>query len=432
MKRRVVITGLGAITSAGVGVEPLWEAAVAKRPAIGSIQSFPVGEFPVRIAGEIRDFNPQAYIPRKTLKVMARDIQLAVAASRLAVEHARLNLGSLNPERIGTSLGAGLLSYELEELAPPIAAALDSDASFHLDRFGSEGLGLLFPLWLLKYLPNMPACHVSILLNLQGPSNSITTACASSTQAIGEACRVIERGAADLILAGGAESKVNPIGLSRYQLIHALSQRRGEPTTAYRPFDVNRDGLVVGEGAGMMVLEELEHARRRGATIYAEITGYGSAPSLGRSPYEPDQGQGSVWAMERALRDAGCAVKDLSYIHAHGLGSVVGDAVEAKAIRRILGSHEVPVVATKPLIGYTGFAAGALDLILASLSVSHQQLLGTANCDQPDPALPIQVHGPTEPASLRTVLLNSYGFGGTTAALVIERLGSDLQHGETS
>lgn len=423
MKRRVVITGLGAITAVGRGAGVLWESTIAQRSAIDRIASFSVGDFPVRIAGEIRDFDPEAYIPRKTLKVMARDIQLAVAASRLAIEDAQLDLERVDPERIGINMGSGLLSYELEELAPPIAASLDGDGSFTLDRFGSEGLGLLFPLWLLKYLPNMSACHCSILLNLQGPSNTITTACASSTQAIGEAFRIIERGSADLMLAGGAEAKVNPIGLTRYQLLGILTKRHHQPKMAYRPFDLDRDGMVVGEGAGIVLLEELGHARRRRAKIYAELIGYGSAPSLGQTPSQPQDEQGFVLAMERALKDAQRSGEAMGYVHAHGLGTSQGDALEAKAIHQVCGTTAIPVVATKPIIGYAGFAAGVLDVIIATLSLAHQRLVATMNCDQPDSSLPIRVNRVTRTTAMRSVLVNSFGLGGVNACLVLQRQG---------
>ena len=264
MKRRVVITGLGAITALGEGAGVLWNAALEGRSGIDLVSVF--GEDWKPAAGFLADFNPEKFVsPKKSLKVMARDIQLAVAAASLALDDAGARSLKLNRERFGVIAGSGVLNHEIEELAPSVQGSME-DGALDLKKFGEEGLRLLFPLWLLKYLPNMSACHISILFNLEGPNNTLTTGFSAGLQAAGEACRVIERGAADLMLAGGAESKVNPVGMSEYRILGILSPWEGrEPKKIYRPFDADAQGIVVGEGAGFLVLEELEHAKKRNA-----------------------------------------------------------------------------------------------------------------------------------------------------------------------
>ncbi len=366
--RRVVITGLGAMTSAGEGSQALWEAVTSKKSGIKPV--FLDGGEAVALAATIENFEPEKYVTqRKSLKVMARDIQLAVAAASLAMGEAGIKTGSFDPDRFGVIVGSGVFNHEIEELSYSVANSLDSNQNLDLQKFGSEGLGSLFPLWLLKYLPNMPACHISILFDLRGMNNTITTGASGGLQAVGEAFRIIERGAADLMLAGAAESKVNPVGLSEYQLLGASS-----------------DSFAVGEGAGFVVLEELEHAQKRGAKIYAEVIGFGSS-------YQ----QGHFFSMNAALKDAKLSPEKISYIQASGIGIAREDQEENKAMKQVFGDafSSIRVEKSKSVIGFTGFASGILDLIISTLALKNKK----------------------ETASV-SAMTNAFGFNGQTATVV--------------
>ena len=364
MSQRVVITGLGAITALGEGAQALWEAAIHQRSGISQAKLDENFELP---AGWIKDFEPEKFVmQRKALKVMARDIQLAVAAASLALDDAGAKILKETHERYGVIVGSGVLNHELDELAHSIQNSMGPDEKLDLKKFGSDGLPALFPLWLLKYLPNMPACHISILFDLQGPNNTITTGASAGLQAVGEAYRIIQRGAADLMLAGGAESKVNPLGMSQYQILGVLNETNGhDPKTMYRPFDVSGDGFVIGEGSGFLVLEELEHAKNRKAKVYAEIISFGSSGSSGRKI-----------AMQSALREAALPAKDLHYLQACGLGLAKEDELEAQAINDVFNglSPQLLVSASKPIMGFTGFSSGTLDLIISTLSLKNQMV----------------------------------------------------------
>ena len=346
MKKKVVITGLGALTAVGEGSQALWQAALEGRSGISSLASFGL---PKISAAVIRDFSPEKYVTqRKALKVMARDIQLAVAGASLAMQDAALN-GEFDHERFGVIVGSGVLNHELDELACSVQNSLGDDGRLDMAKFGDAGLSALFPLWLLKYLPNMSACHISILFDLQGMNNTLTTGTSAGLQAVGEAFRIIERGGADLMLAGGAESKVNAVGLSHYRVLGAL----------------NEEGFAVGEGAGFLVLEELEHAKKRGARIYAEIVGFGSSFSGGRKS-----------AMQSAIQEAGLQASDIRYLQAAAIGLKKEDAAENSGIDEIFnGSRQnLSLHSSKRLIGFTGFSSGALDLILSTLALSRKNI----------------------------------------------------------
>lgn len=425
MKRRVVITGLGAVSSAGIGSEYLWNAAIEGRTGIGPIQSFACDGFPVQLGGEIHDFNPRDFIEnRKALKVMSRDIQLACAASKLAFQDARLEVSKFDPTRAGVCMGAGLLDNELDEIAASIRNSLDESGQFHMSKFGAEGIRTLFPLWMLKYLPNMPACHISIIYNLQGPSNTITTACAAAMQAVGEAFRIIERGDADLMVAGGAECRMNPLGITRYQLFNSLASGNGADRFAYRPFDRRRSGFVVGEGSGILILEELDHAVRRHARIYSEIAGYGSSADYNYLLHDLSDSTGRELSMDWALRDAGLKPEETDLIHAHGSGIPKDDWLEARAIHQVFGTSagEVPVVATKPIVGHTGFASGGIQMVLSAKMMEQQKVPATLNYEEADPEIGLDVvKDLKKDAQLATILSNAFGMSGQNASVVIRR-----------
>lgn len=425
MKRRVVITGLGAVSSLGIGAEPLWKAVTEGRSGIGPIQSFACDGFPVQYGGEIHDFNPRDFVEnRKSLKVMSRDIQLACAASSLAFQDGGVDMSKINPERAGICMGAGLLDNEIDEIAACIRNSLDESGNFQMTKFGGEGIRTLFPLWMLKYLPNMPACHISIMYNLQGPSNTITTACAAAMQAVGEAFRIIERDGADLMMAGGAECRMNPFGITRYQIFKTLVNANGKGREAYRPFDRHRSGFIVGEGSGVIILEELSHALARSAKIYAEVAGYGSSADFNYLHHNLTDSTGREIAMEMALREAGLSDKGPDLVHAHGSGIPKDDLLEAKAIREVLGSgaSRVPVVATKPFVGHTGFASGGLQMVLSAQMVQNQKIPATLNYEEDDPEIGLSiVKKLTQDTELKTILSNAFGISGQNSSIVIKR-----------
>src|SRR5262245_34491800 len=302
-QRRVVITGLGVLTPIGKDAASFWDGLVQGRSGVRSIQSFDVSSLPLRIAGEIADFDAKNYIEkkeRKNLRVMARPIQLAVSAAQLALDHGKVDKARLDPTRFGVEFGAGLIASELPELGPASQiAANGSPQKVDMTRWGQEGIPAIAPLWMLKYLPNMHACHVSVLHNAQGPNNTITESDVAPLLALGEAARILRRDEADFFLVGGTDSKINPLSMVRQNLFGQMSKRQVEPEKACRPFEKNRDGTVPGEGAGVLCVEELEHARRRGAPIVAELVGFGAAFDHGCT------GKGLARAIRAALAQAG-------------------------------------------------------------------------------------------------------------------------------
>lgn len=410
-RRRVVITGIGTLTACGVGYEPLWQAALAGRSAIRELSDFSSNGSPIRVGGEVIDFRPEDFVKtKKSLKVMSRDIQLAVAASLLAIRDSGVLLSALDPTRAGITLGSGLINNDLEELGLGIRQSLNAEGRFELSRFGREGIRALYPLWLLKYLPNMPACHISILLGLKGPSNTLLTSSTGCLQAVGEASRVIERDDSDLMLAGASDSKINPLGLSRLHLLGILSERNHFPAEVYRPFDRRRDGLVVGEGSGIFVLEEREHALKRGARIYGEILGYSA-----RARHQER-------TIKQALKESGCDVGEISFVHANGSGVPQEDISEAGSIAQVFsnGLRRVPVTASKSITGHLVDAVGTAELSLSLLALGRKLLPPIANLEEPDPACDLNfVTRNPWPTEGHSFLLHAFGLGGQSAALVV-------------
>ncbi len=326
-----------------------------------------------------------------------------MAASQQAVADAGLVDGGVDPTRIGIDLGAGLISSELDELAPAIVHAYEAGRAFDFQVWGRESIGMIEPIWLLKYLPNMLACHISILIDCQGPSNTITEADASANLAIAEAARIIGRGRADVMIAGGADSKIHPLSLVRMGLLTNMSGWKGDPSQACRPFDCQRDGWVPGEGAGILILEEREHALRRGARIHGEILGGGSGcDAMPGGGLDPD-GIGTEVAITAALEDAGLNPSDIGHVNAHGSATRVSDLAEARALQRIFGSRGVPVTALKGYIGNLVSGCGSVELIASLIAARSGLVPPILNCDQPDPEVeadlvlqaPRPVHNPT-------------------------------------
>jgi len=390
-ERRVVISGLGLITPIGIGADEVWSSLAAGRGGVARLKAFPVAGLSIDAAAEVDHFDPRALaLPRhrkalaKSLKYMARDIQLAVAAAEIAIADSGLADGGVDPTRFGVDLGAGLISTELDELAPAINIASADGDVFDYAAYGRDGIPKIPPIWLLKYLPNMLACHISILLNCQGPSNTITEAEAASNVAIGEATRIIAKGRADVMISGGADSKIHPLSLIRMNLLDQMSHWEGEPARACRPFDSRRDGWVAGEGAGIVILEEWEHARARGAKIYGEVLGFGSGcDARAGGGLDPD-GIGTEIAIRSALRDAGLGPGDAGHVNAHGAATVESDLAESRAIGRIFGPDGVPTTALKGYYGNSVSGSGAVEMLSSLIGVARGLIPHALNCDDPD------------------------------------------------
>ena len=434
IERRVVITGLGVISPIGIGLEPYWASLAGGRGGVQRLSAFAVADLPNDLGAEVLDFAgktwPKKYaLPdpehqktlKKSLKYMARDIQLAVAAAEMAFIDAGLARGGIEPTRMGVDLGAGLISTELDELAPAIHLASRGNGTFDYKVWGRESIKEIEPIWLLKYLPNMLACHISILLNCQGPSNTITEADAASNLAIGEATRIIARGRADVMITGGADSKIHPLSVIRMSLLEQMSTWSGEPSQACRPFDRARSGWVPGEGAGILVLEEREHALRRGARIYGEILGFGSGcdanPGGGLDP----AGRGTEVAMKGALRDAGLTPADVGHVNAHGAASIESDLAESRAIDRVFGGKgSIPVSALKGYFGNIVSGSSVVELIASLLGVNRGLIPATLNCDDPDPACGLDVvRGEARPTHNAVFLKTNLTRHGQAAAVLV-------------
>ena len=424
-ERRVVISGLGLICPLGIGHDASWAALAEGRGAVRKIEAFPVAGLPNDIGAEVLGFDPRALATpshvkplRKSLKYMARDIQLAVAAAEMAFTDAGLALGSYDPTRIGLDLGAGLISTELDELAKAINKSSRPDDSFDYQVYGREGIPEIEPIWLLKYLPNMLACHVSILWNCQGPSNSITQAEAAGLVAMTEAVRIIASGRADLMVSGGADSKIHPLSIIRMSMLGQVSSWAGEPSKAVKPFDRHRDGTVPGEGAGILILEEREHALKRGARIYGEILGCGSGcdarPGGGIDP----EGIGTEIAYRSALRDAGLEASDMGHVNAHGSGLVAADSAEAAALGRVFG-NSVPITALKGYLGNSVSGCGSIELIASLLGVNRGLVPPILNCDDPEFGLDF-VRGRPRPVENLTFATGNFTRHGQAAALIVK------------
>lgn len=449
MSRRVVISGLGTISGLGVGMGPAWEKVLAGQCVIGPIQVFDPSGFDCRIASEVTGFRIQDFVPkshRKAAKVMARDIELAVAAANLAARDAQLvtrgTAGddqasvSYPPGRMGAHIGAALIAAELNELTEALARATDERGNFDYHRWGSEGMSHLSPLWLLKYLPNMLACHVTIVHDAQGPSNTITCGDTSGTLSVGESLRVIQRGGADLCFCGGAESKLNPMAFFRQHLMGRLNVGdNDQPERSVRPFDSSAAGTVLAEAGAIVILESLETFKQRLAEksdggprprAYAEVVGFGASQTVHRPSrnLKPDpQGKGIALAIRAALREANLQPRQIDLIIPYGSGIPEYDQAEAAALRAVFGEglSRVPVTSVKGLVGNAGSAAGGLDVAVAARTLDEQMIPATVNCDEPIDGLGVR-SGPSRGAALEHALVYSTGLGGQNAAVVLKRI----------
>lgn len=442
-QRRVAVTGLGPVTPIGVGTADFWSGLLEQRCGLRRTQAFDPSRFASQLCGEIDGLKVANSVPksyRKASKIMARDIELAVTAAYQAVTDAGLKTKcllergdvegepSVDSSRFGVNIGAGLICADLSELAEALHASAQN-GEFSFAHWGSEGMTNLTPLWLLKFLPNMLACHVTIVHDARGPSNTITCSEASSHLAIGEAYRTIVRGAADVCICGGAESKVNPMALLRQELGQRLSQHNDDPATACRPFAADREGTVVSEGAGLVVLEELEHAQARGARIYAELIGFGAAHDAYQAtvPSVPHpEGRGTALAVRKALRDADLDAAAIDLVGTFACGLRAHDAAEVRGLRSVFGPRlaELPLLNFKAGLGNNGAGTSALDFIGTVLALHYGTLPAAPNSATVDPELaPLNVisRGPVD-AAVEHACSTAYALsGGQNAALVIKR-----------
>ncbi|MDY7009197.1 MAG: beta-ketoacyl-[acyl-carrier-protein] synthase family protein [Planctomycetota bacterium] len=437
-ERRVVITGLGVVTAGGTGIEELFENICAKKQSVKRIDLFDPSGFPCQVAGQLDDFSASKFVPRnyrKAVKVMARDIEIAVAAADLAVRNAGITTRGIDEQnidvesnRFGCNIGAGLICADLNELGSAINTSV-TDGNFDFKKWGAEGINNLTPLWLLKYLPNMLACHVTIIHGAKGPSNTITCGEASGYLAAGEAARTIARGAADVAIAGGAESKVNPMNLLRQTLLGRVATGgNDQPGQACKPFDADADGTVIGEGGGLLILEDQARADERNSRVYAEFAGFGSACDPdGMNYLEAPKGDGLVRAISAAIADAGISPDQISLIIPHGTGVPAEDATEADAIVRALGER-ADTVAVSPLTGGFGnlFAgAGAVQIAVAAMALHKQTIPPAVNFEKPADNCRMNVRKEPAEAKLQYALCCAHATGGQNAAVILKRYEGD-------
>jgi 3-oxoacyl-[acyl-carrier-protein] synthase II len=434
MPERVAITGVSAITPVATTAADFAAALRAGRSGVRPISAFPAAGFETRIAAEVDGaFDPSSFAqPRKAAKLMSRATLFAVAAAAMARQDAGLGSGDVDPERLAVSLGAGGMGpVDLDMLqgqhAAILAAAREQEGGYeHTDlaAFARAYRALTNPIQGLRGLPNSAAANVAIQQNARGPNNTIATACTSGTQAIGEGMRLIRSGAADVVFAGGTDAMVNPVGILGFGLLGTLSRRNDEPERASRPFDRDRDGFVVGEGAAVVVLERESFARARGARVLAEAAGYGVTCDAYRITDERPDASGATAAIRRCLEDAGADPGDVQYINAHGTGTKMNDQLETRAIRAALGAHAqaVAVSSTKSMIGHLVAAAGAVECVACVIALAEQFLPPTINYDTPDPECDLDyVPNRARPRRIDAALSNSFGFGGQNACLMIRR-----------
>ena len=410
-QRRVVVTGLGAVTSLSTKVEDLWQRVLRGESGIGLIRTFDTSDFKVKFGGEISDWSTDGYLSPKEAKRLDRFTQFAVVAATDAVRDAGLDFEQEDRFRCGVILGTGVGGLH----------EIETQHSRLLEKGPEKVSAFTIP----KLMLNAASGQVSILFGLRGPNVAVATACASATNALGEALKAIQYGDADVMISGGTEAAVTPMGISGFASMKALSARNDAPQQASRPFDADRDGFVLSEGAGILVLEELEHAKARGARIYAEMVGYGASADAGHITQPDAEGTGAAKSMVRALKDAELNTDEVDYINAHGTSTPLGDIAETKAIKSVFGEHaqQLSISSTKSQLGHLLGASGGVEAILAVLAVTHGVVPPTINLENPDPKCDLD-YTPNEPRErkIRSAMSNSFGFGGHNAAVVFSAL----------
>jgi len=406
----VVVTGVGLLTPLGIGTEASWEAIRAGRSGIARITQFDPADFSCQIAGEVKGFDPTQYIEKKEIKKMGRFIQFAIAAADFALKDSGLKVTPENEERVGVYIGSGIGGFEVIEREHKTLLA--------------HGPRRISPFFIPATIINLASGHISIRSGAKGPNSATATACTTSAHSIGDSYRMIERGDADAMICGGAEAPITPMGIGGFAAMRALSTRNEEPERASRPWDKGRDGFVVGEGAGVLVIEELESARARGATVLAELVGYGMSADAFHLTAPPADGDGAFRVMRNAMKDAGIEPSQVDYINAHGTSTEVGDRVETVAIKRAFGEHayKVAVSSTKSMTGHPLGGAGGIEAGIAVLAIRDQVAPPTINYETPDPDCDLDyVPNQARPMKIEHSLSNSFGFGGTNGCLIFKR-----------
>jgi 3-oxoacyl-[acyl-carrier-protein] synthase II len=414
LTRRVVITGVGLISSVGIGTDANWEALCAGRIGIGPITSFDASQYAARIGGVVKNFDPLQFVSKKDVKKLDGFIQLAIAASQFAVDDAKLQVTPDNADQTGVFIASGIGGF----------LTIQNE---HIELLNG-GPRRVSPFFIPASIINLATGHVSIRFGAKGPNLASCTACAASAHSIGESVEIIRRGDADVMIAGGSEMALNPLSVAGFASMRALSTRNDEPERACRPFDRDRDGFVIGEGAGIVILEELESARRRGANIYCELTGYGLSSDAYHLTAQPPDADGAVRSMNMAIRKADLRPDQIDYINAHGTSTPINDPTETLAVKRVFGDHapRLAISSTKSMTGHLLGAAGGLEAGICALAIRHQVAPPTMNLENPDPACDLDyVPLKARPMKIQHALSNSFGFGGTNATLVLSRYDGD-------
>ncbi|MBV9494783.1 MAG: beta-ketoacyl-ACP synthase II [Acidobacteria bacterium] len=409
-KRRVVVTGIGMISPLGIGNESNWQGLIEGRSGIGRITKFDASQFACQIAGEVRGFNPENWIEKKEVKKSDTFIHYAIAASQMAVDDSRLDLKAEDSDRVGVIIGSGIGGLPLIE-------------EMH-QKMMERGPSRISPFFIPGLIVNLASGQISIRFGAKGPSSAPATACATGAHAIGDAAKIIRYDEADVMFAGGSEAVITPLAVGGFAAMRALSKRNDEPERASRPWDLDRDGFVMGEGSGVLILEEREHAIARGAHIYCEITGYGMSSDAHHITSPAEDGSGMMRVMQRALKDAGLEHTAIDYINAHGTSTEVGDKTETVAIKRVFGDHayKLAVSSTKSMTGHLLGAAGGLESAIAALAVENDIMPPTINYETPDPECDLDyVPNTARKKVLRHMMSNSFGFGGTNATLIFSK-----------
>lgn len=410
MNKRIVVTGIGVVSPVGSGINKFWNSLIGGKSGIDKITAFNAEDLPSKIAGEVRDFNPEDYIDRKELKRLDRFTQFAVGATKMAFEDAQLDLSKIDPTRVGVILGSGIGGANTWEEQHTILI--------------EKGPRRVSPFFIPMMIINMASGQTAMAFNLKGPNFTVVTACASGTNAIGEAFRVLQRGDADIIVSGGTEASITMLSIAGFSSMKALSTRNDEPAKASRPFDRGRDGFVIGEGAGIVILETLESALNRNARIYGEIVGYGSTADAYHLTQPAPEGEGASRAMMASILDAGLKPEDVDYINAHGTSTPLNDKFETMAIKNAFGKHayELAVSSTKSMTGHLLGAAGAIEFIAATLAVYNDEIPPTINYENPDPECDLNyVPNKSIKRQVNVALSNSMSFGGQNASVVVKK-----------
>jgi len=410
LNRRVVVTGVGMVTPVGLDTETSWDGLIAGKSGIGPITQFDDKEVPTQIAGEVKGFDAAKYIEPKEIKKMDRFIHLAIAASQIAMDDAKLVISPENADRVGVIAGAGIGGLP----------AIERSYRAYMEK----GYRRITPFFIPMSIINELAGHISMRFGAKGPNISVVTACATGTHSIGDAFKWIQRGDADAMFAGGAESCVCPLGVGGFNAMKALSTRNNEPERASRPFDAQRDGFVMGEGSGIIILEELEFARKRGARILAEVIGYGASGDAYHITSPAPNGEGAARCMNMAIKDAGISPADIGYINAHGTSTKYGDELETMAIKAVFGdqAYKVPVSSTKSMTGHLLGAAGGVEAVISILALERGILPPTINLENPDPECDLDyIPNTARKKQVEVVMSNSFGFGGTNATMVFRK-----------